>query len=126
MAITLSGTATPEASFLAIKAAAVAAGLSAGGVSHLEVYNAGEALLLMDFILSGSDPEFTSSGAVWSMDLTPAVSAVVAAAVVAETPAVWKLYEGSGALAFTGVASGSTVDTGDVININSFDVTEIE
>lgn len=123
MAITLSGAADAEPAFLAIKAAAMATAVSAGGVSKLEIYNAGEALLLMTFNLSGSDPEFTSAGAVWSMDLVPAVTAVVSAGTV-QTPAVWKLYDGAGALSHTGTCTGTPTTTGDVININSFDVTE--
>lgn len=123
MAIVFDATAVADASTLTLKAAFVAANLSAGGVSHMEVLNAG-ATVLYDFILSGSDPEFTSSAAVWSMDLTPAVTANAEAALTDEIPALWRLYRGDGTLAYTGTCTGSTVSTGDVGTVGSMSCTE--
>ena len=121
MAITVSGSADAEPAFLAIKAAAVASGLNAGGVSQIRVYDG--ALPLLTFNLN--DPtEWTSAGAVWSANLTPPVVATVEAGVVNATADNWEIYDGSGAVAYTGSCTSSLLNTGDVVSITSWDVTE--
>lgn len=121
MAITLTA-ATAESTMLNVIATAIANQLNTGTGGHLEIRDSGGATLLADIDFDQSDPEWTVSGAVITLDVTPALS-VVAVGGSATAPAVWRLFDGAGALQYSGTASGDTITAGDVVNINSLTIT---
>lgn len=117
MAITLTA-AVAEATMTAELATATATRLNTGTSGHIEIRSSGGTILLVDLLFDQSDPEWTASGAVVTLDVSPAISATAVGG-TATAPAVWRLFDGAGVLVYTGTASGDTITSGDVININS-------
>lgn len=101
------------------------AGLLNGGASNstIEYHDNGGVGLLCTFDLDGSNPEFTTSANVISLDTSPAVS-TTATGGSATTPNQYRVIDGDGTERLRGPITGTgPITTGDTVNLGSLSFT---